>query len=118
MGGLWVSTVNAEGAKQNPAAQPWVETASSEGCTIGGCGRFSLTVNKIQRGGTQKVTLDVSPQDNVGSIVDLLEPNKMAELRHHGEFENLAKDLNLLDVGVSQPMQVDLMISDMMKGPH
>ena len=82
------------------------------------------------------MTLDVSPQDNVGSIVDLLEPNKMAELRHvsptimidlrdgddwvvqHGEFENLAKDLNLLDVGVSQPMQVDLMISDMMKGPH
>ena len=34
-----------------------------------------------------------------------------------GEFESQPKDLSLLDVGMSQNMQVDLMVSDMMKGP-
>merc|ERR1712166_1540131 len=100
----------------------WIEPAVADapdaaGCTIGGCGAFTLTVNKIRRGGTEQVQIKVNPQDNVQDVIDRLEPMHIADLRHKGEFESQPKDLSLLDVGMSQNMQVDLMVSDMMKGP-
>merc|ERR1711904_127002 len=86
-------------------------------CDIGGGGKFQLTVNKIQRGGTEQVTIEVDPMDTVESVVNRLEENKVATLRHKGEFDDQPMDLTLLDVGISQAMEVDLQISCMMKGP-
>jgi len=98
--------------KMDIVAQP-AETAGS--CGIGGAGSFILSVNKITRGGTEQVTIEVSPQDLVANVISRLEPNFQADLRHHAEFENLPQDLTLLDVGICQPMEVDLQISCMMK---
>mmetsp|Transcript_14099 Transcript_14099/g.38601 ORF Transcript_14099/g.38601 Transcript_14099/m.38601 type:complete len:172 (+) Transcript_14099:185-700(+) len=86
-------------------------------CEIGGIGPFTLTVNKITKGGTEQVTIDVSPHDNVGAVTEKLEPDFEADLRFHDEFDNLQKDLSLLDVGISQAMEVDLQISCMARGP-
>mmetsp|Transcript_26340 Transcript_26340/g.31951 ORF Transcript_26340/g.31951 Transcript_26340/m.31951 type:complete len:87 (+) Transcript_26340:24-284(+) len=84
-------------------------------CGVGGSGAFILTVNKITRGGTEQVNIEVSAHDLVSGVINKLESNFQADLRHHNEFDNFQKDLTLLEVGVSQPMEVDLQISCMMK---
>mmetsp|Transcript_6608 Transcript_6608/g.7204 ORF Transcript_6608/g.7204 Transcript_6608/m.7204 type:complete len:91 (+) Transcript_6608:111-383(+) len=86
-------------------------------CDIGGSGPFELTVNKMTKGGTEKVTLEVSPMDLVQDVIAKLEPDRIATMRHHGEFDDFPGDLTLLDNGVSQAMEVDLQVSCMMKGP-
>jgi len=78
---------------------------------FGGSGPFFLTVNKITRGGTTKQTIQVSPQDIVMDVIARCSPTFKAELRHKGEFDNQPKDLDLLSVGISQAMEVDLQIS-------
>mmetsp|Transcript_97584 Transcript_97584/g.247950 ORF Transcript_97584/g.247950 Transcript_97584/m.247950 type:complete len:88 (-) Transcript_97584:123-386(-) len=82
-------------------------------CSIGGSGPFTLTVNKIRRVGTEQVKVEVAPQDMVADVCKRLEPDFVADLRHKGELDNLETDLTLLDVGISQPMEVDLQISCM-----
>lgn len=84
---------------------------------VGGSGNFKLTVNKITRGGTTQEVIECSPHDNVGAVIDRLEPNFEADLRFKGEFDNQPKDLSLIEIGMSQDMEVDLQISCMMKGP-
>jgi hypothetical protein len=97
---------------------PQEQMQEPQTCTgFGGQGPFTLTVNKMTRGGTQTVEIQVSPFDNVGEVINRLEPSFEADLRHHGSFNNEPKDLCLIDVGISQPMEVDLQISCMMKGP-
>ena len=72
-------------------------------------------MNKLRKGGNEQVNIEVSPQDKVEDVVNKLEPDFQAVLRHHNEFEELPNDLTLLDVGISQSMEVDLQISCMMK---
>jgi len=83
---------------------------------MGGSGPFMLTVNCIKRGGTTRRQLKVSPDDIVQDVIDRLSPDFMADLRFHGEFANQPKDLSLLEIGMSQSMEVDLQISDMLAG--
>lgn len=81
------------------------------GCGIGGACTFKLLVNKISRGGSEVITLECSPQDIVQDVCERAEATFESELRYKGEFENQPKDLTLLDVGMSQDMEVDLMIT-------
>merc|ERR1711865_631705 len=125
---LVAAVAMANGLSQKYETREWIEPAAvvapsvadspdAKGCSIGGCGDFTLTVNKIRRGGTGQVQIKVSPQDSVQAVIDRLETRHHAQLRHHKEFDNQPTDLSLLDVGMSQSMQVDLMIADTMKGP-
>merc|ERR1711966_385402 len=100
--------VDEEGKPQASAPVPPPPAPS---CGIGGNGNFDLTVNKMTRGGTTQMVISCSPFDIVEDVCERCSPQFQAELRHHGEFDNQPKDLSLLDVGISQPMQVDLQIS-------
>ena len=87
-------------------------------CGIGGQGEFTLSVNKISSGGTEKVSiqvllcpavmqvltwqLQVSPMDLVADVINRLEPAFEADLRHvsaHSSaayFQELAAGILLL----------------------
>lgn len=81
-------------------------------CGIGGQGPFTLTINKISISHpVEQVKLEVDPFDKVEDLITRISPDFVAELRHHGERENQSKDLDLISVGISQPMVVDLHIS-------
>jgi hypothetical protein len=108
--------VDEEGkpVEQLPVAAP----PPAPSCGIGGNGNFDLTVNKITRGGTTQEVISCSPFDIVEDVCERCSPQFEAELRHHGEFDNQPKDLTLLDVGISQPMEVDLQISCFPRAPE
>merc|ERR1711966_429336 len=108
MGDLQISCFPREPMEVLTVAPPPPPAPS---CGIGGNGNFDLTVNKMTRGGTTQMVISCSPFDIVEDVCERCSPQFQAELRHHGEFDNQPKDLSLLDVGISQPMQVDLQIS-------
>jgi len=108
------STSSSSTPVPSSLSRPAPEMAPS--CDVGGQGPFTLTVNIIRRGGTKQIRTIVSPQDIVAAVIADIEPNFFADLRFHGEFDNLPKDLSLLDVGVSSAMEVDLQVSCMMRG--
>eukprot|EP00927_Polykrikos_kofoidii_P058553 TRINITY_DN5312_c0_g1_i1.p1 TRINITY_DN5312_c0_g1~~TRINITY_DN5312_c0_g1_i1.p1 ORF type:complete len:202 (-),score=37.44 TRINITY_DN5312_c0_g1_i1:72-629(-) len=93
------------------------EPPSAPAATEGAAGNIKLTVNKRRQAGIVQVVLECSPQDIVGDVCDRLSEHFVADLRSKGSCENLPKHLSLIDVGISQDMEVDLFIQCCPKEP-